>query len=154
MQASENGFDLEEWYKRKLKLHCSGMDECIAKLAANKMYYSLLFCHDFAKAFWKQGTRMTFIVPSVTYQRRDRHGNVIEVSRKAFTRRRTKPGAWIYHLREMASAEEPLRYIRRFLTVAHESPAPAHHSHGGHKAGHSAHRNGTSPSKPRKKLTL
>ena len=35
-------------------------------------------------------------------------------------RRSARPDAWRYHLREMALADEPLRYMRRYLHVEDE----------------------------------
>ena len=67
---------------------------------------------------------MSFTVPSVSYTRRDPAGKIVTVSRKAFTRRTLKADVWRYHLREMALAEDPLRYLRRFLLVE-EDLAPA-----------------------------
>jgi len=86
---------------------------------------TLLFSHEFACSFWKQGTRVTFMVPSSTYTMRDKKGTLVEVKRKSHTRRRLKPDAWKYHLREMSCADEPLRYVRRFVLMAHE-PTDAH----------------------------
>jgi hypothetical protein len=42
------------------------------------------------------------------------------VSRKGYTRRSGREDAWKYHLRELAMAEEPLRYMRRYLRVEEE----------------------------------
>jgi hypothetical protein len=44
-------------------------------------------------------------------------GSIQMVTRKSFIRRSARKDAWRYHLREMAIAEEPLRYIRRYLNV-------------------------------------
>src|SRR6185437_1287741 len=44
-------------------------------------------------------------------------GTIQTVKRKPFIRRTAGKDAWRYHLREMALAEEPLRYIRRYLNV-------------------------------------
>jgi hypothetical protein len=59
------------------------------------------------------------VVPTLKFPRLNARGEMIMVTRKAYTRRTLKPHAWRYHLREMATYEEPLRYIRRFL-VTHE----------------------------------
>lgn len=115
-QASLNGFNFEHWYAGWLGAEWQSKDLALDHLALNRNYYALLFSHDFAHAFWKQGSRMTFVVPSATYMRRNPSGVLIEITRKPHTRRRLKPDAWKYHLREMACAEEPLRYIRRFVT--------------------------------------
>jgi hypothetical protein len=39
------------------------------------------------------------------------------VKRKGYTRRSTREDAWLYHLKELAGSEEPLRYMRRYLRV-------------------------------------
>lgn len=59
-------------------------------------------------------------------------GTIATVSRKAYTRRSTRPDAWRYHLRELALAEEPLRTMRKYLRVeddldpeADDLPAPS-----------------------------
>jgi hypothetical protein len=44
-------------------------------------------------------------------------GTIQTIRRKPFIRRSARKDAWRYHLREMALAEEPLRYIRRYLNV-------------------------------------
>ncbi len=63
---------------------------------------------------------MTLQVPSQSFERRMANGDIGVVNRRGFTRRTTRPDAWRYHLRQMASAEDPLRYIRRFLRVDDE----------------------------------
>ena len=92
-------------------------DDAIDLLARGRRYYSLLFAHEFARAFWKQGSQISFVVPAATYTRRDKEGRIITVTRKPFTRRTLKADVWKYHLREMAAHDEPLRYIRRFLVI-------------------------------------
>ena len=47
-------------------------------------------------------------------------GSVGTVVRKAYTRRSGREDAWRYHLRELAIAEEPLRYMRRYLRIEDE----------------------------------
>ena len=42
-------------------------------------------------------------------------GEVVQVTRKPFTRRTIKPDVWKYHLRQMADAEDPIDYLCRFL---------------------------------------
>ncbi len=63
-------------------------------------------------------------------------GTIKTVERKGFMRRSARRDAWKYHLRQMALAEEPLRYLRKYLNVeedltedlaaatAEEGPAP------------------------------
>jgi hypothetical protein len=58
---------------------------------------------------------MSFMVPSVTYPRVNSYGEVVQVTRKPFTRRTIKPDVWKYHLRQMAAAADPIEYLCRFL---------------------------------------
>ncbi len=116
-QATRNGFVFEAWWKLQLQLHWDGQVHALQYLAEGRRYYSLLFSHAFATYFWRQGSRASFTIPSSTYTRRDKDGNLISVKRKAYIRRTLKADAWAYHVREMAATEEPLRYIRRFLLV-------------------------------------
>jgi hypothetical protein len=122
-QATSNGFDFPRWYESWLGCPWTTEAEAFDRLAQNRGYYALIFSHDFAQSFWKQGSRITFMVPSSSYTRRDKDGTLVEVQRKAYTRRRLKPDAWLYHLREMSNAEEPLRYIRRYLLVLPDADA-------------------------------
>ena len=86
----------------------------------HRRYYALLFSHEFASNFWKPGERFTFQVPTQTFTRRMKDGSIGVVNRKAFTRRSARDDAWRYHLREMAVAQEPLRYMRKYLRVDEE----------------------------------
>jgi hypothetical protein len=56
-------------------------------------------------------------VPTQSFTRRKKDGTIGTVVRKAYTRRSTRDDAWRYHLRELAIAEEPLRYMRKYLRV-------------------------------------
>jgi hypothetical protein len=126
-QARANGFELRRWYTSRLALPWTTTAEAIAALEQHRRYYALLFSHDFAQAFWKPGADITFQVPAQTFQRSRPDGTIQTVARKAFIRRSVRKDAWRYHLREMALAEEPLRYIRRYLNVEEdltEEPAP------------------------------
>jgi hypothetical protein len=89
-------------------------------LAAERRYYALLFSHEFASSFWKPGEVMTFQVPTQTFTRRMKDGTIGTVKRKGYTRRSAREDAWLYHLKELAAADEPLRYMRRYLRVEDE----------------------------------
>ncbi len=119
-QARTNGFEFRRWYTTRLGLPWTSTRQSIEILAAERRYYSLLFSHEFAQSFWKAGQRITFIVPKQTFQRTKPDGTVGTVTRKAYTRRSGREDAWKYHLRELAMAEEPLRYMRRYLRVEEE----------------------------------
>jgi hypothetical protein len=58
---------------------------------------------------------MSFSVPATTYPRLNAHGEVVQITRKPFTRRTIKPDVWKYHLRQMAAADDPIVYLCRFL---------------------------------------
>jgi hypothetical protein len=119
-QARANGFEFRRWYVGKLGLPWTSAREALETLAAQRRYYALLFSHEFASTFWKPGEVMTFQVPTQTFTRRMADGTIGTVKRKAYTRRSARDDAWRYHLREMALAEEPLRYMRRYLRVEEE----------------------------------
>jgi hypothetical protein len=116
-QAKANGFEFRKWYTGKLGRPWVSAQQAIDDLAAERRYYVLLFSHEFASNFWKSGAMMTFQVPQQTFQRRMADGTVGLVKRKAYTRRSAREDVWRYHLRELATAEEPLRYMRRYLRV-------------------------------------
>jgi len=116
-QARANGFPFRKWYQTAIDPSWGGFEEAVEELCRGRRYYALLFAHDFARAFWKQGSQISFVVPAATYTRRDKEGRIVTVTRKPFTRRTLKADPWKYHLREMAAHEEPVRYIRRFLVI-------------------------------------
>jgi hypothetical protein len=119
-QARANGFEFRKWYVNRLRLPWSTTRQAVETLSAERRYYALLFSHEFASNFWKAGERITFQVPTQTFKRMKADGTVATVSRKAYTRRSAREDAWRYHLRELAIAEEPLRYMRRYLRVEDE----------------------------------
>jgi hypothetical protein len=116
-QARSNGFDFRKWYTTKLGLPWESTQQSVETLCTERRYYALLFSHEFASCFWKPGERITFQVPNQTFTRRMADGSIATVSRKAYTRRSTRPDAWRYHLRELALSEEPLRTMRKYLRV-------------------------------------
>lgn len=119
-QARSNGFEFRKWYTGKLGLPWAGAAKAVDLLSSEKRYYSLIFSHEFAQTFWKPGEDMVFQVPTQSFQRRMADGTIGVVVRKGYTRRRTREDVWLYHLKEMAATDEPLRYLRRFLRVAEE----------------------------------
>jgi hypothetical protein len=116
-QARANGFAFRKWFQAAIDPSWGSFDEAVELLSQGRRYYVLLFAHEFARAFWKQGSQISFLVPSASYTRRDKDGHIVTVTRKPFTRRTLKADVWRYHLREMAAHDEPLRYIRRFLVI-------------------------------------
>jgi hypothetical protein len=116
-QARANGFEFRKWYIRRLGLPWLTTRQAIETLAGERRYYALLFSHEFASSFWKAGERITFQVPTQSFTRRKKDGTIGTVIRKGYTRRSTRDDAWRYHLKELAVAEEPLRYMRRYLRV-------------------------------------
>jgi len=119
-QARSNGFEFRKWFVGKLGLPWPGSRQAIELLSTERRYYALIFSHEFATAFWKAGEEMVFQVPTQSFSRRMADGTIGVVYRKGYTRRRTREDVWLYHLKELAASEEPLRYLRRFLRVADE----------------------------------
>ena len=116
-QARQNGFAFRKWFTLRLEQPWPGQKEAMASLAENRRYYMLLFSHEFASTFWKAGEQITFQVPTQTFLRRKADGTIGTVTRKPYTRRSAREDVWRYHLRELAVAEEPLRYMRKYLRV-------------------------------------
>jgi hypothetical protein len=119
-QARANGFQFRRWYVGRLRLPWLSARQAIETLAEHRQYYALLFSHEFASTFWKPGEPITFEVPQQTWQRRMADGSIGTVTRKGYTRRSAREDAWKYHLRELAVATEPLRYMKRYLRVEDE----------------------------------
>jgi hypothetical protein len=116
-QAKSNGFEFRRWYTLRLGLPWTSFVECVQTLSEERRYYALLFAHEFAEAFWRTGSKMTFVVPTNTFTRISKDGKPLVVARKGHIRRSVIPDAWRYHLKEMAVADEPMRYIRKFLLI-------------------------------------
>ena len=119
-QARTNGFEFRRWYTTRLGVPWISADAAFTLLDTQRRYYALLFSHEFASTFWKAGADITFQVPAQTFERVTPGGGTTTVTRKPFTRRSGRRDAWRYHLREMALAEEPLRYMRKYLAVAED----------------------------------
>jgi hypothetical protein len=119
-QARTNGFEFRRWYTTRLSLPWISAEAALTLLDTQRRYYALLFSHEFAENFWKAGTDITFQVPAQSFDRVMKDGSTSTVTRKTFTRRSARKDVWRYHLREMAAAEEPLRYMRKYLNVEDE----------------------------------
>lgn len=117
-QAQFNGFEFRRWFQSHIRPVWPGGEQALALIAGEDRFYSLLFSHDFARCFWRTGALISFSVPSMTYPRVNSRGEVIQVTRKPFTRRTIKPDVWRYHLRQMAIADDPIAYLCRFLPAA------------------------------------
>jgi hypothetical protein len=114
-QAQFNGFEFRRWFQSYVQPAWPGAEQALSLLSVEGRHYTLLFSHEFACCFWRSGAHMSFMVPSVTYPRITSHGEVVQVTRKQFTRRTIKPDVWKYHLRQMAIADDPIDYLCRFL---------------------------------------
>jgi hypothetical protein len=114
-QARTNGFDFRRWFQANISNDWPGAEDAVSLLTAGGRYYALLFSHDFARSFWQKGAQMNFVVPAATYSRMNGKGQVVTITRKPFTRRTIKADVWRYHLRQMSVAEDPIRYLKRFL---------------------------------------
>lgn len=116
-QAKANGFEFRKWYGGNIRLPWQSFDASVQALAEQRRYYALLFGHEFARAFWLEGSKMAFVVPNNKFTRVSKDGTPRVVERKGHIRRTVLPDAWRFHLKAMAVADDPLRYIRRFLLI-------------------------------------
>jgi hypothetical protein len=114
-QAQFNGFEFRWWFQTQVQPAWPGNEQALSLLASEGRHYTLLFSHEFARCFWRTGAQISFQVPSTTYPRMTPGGDVVQVTRKPFTRRTIKPDVWKYHLKQMAAAEDPIDYLCRFL---------------------------------------
>ncbi|HUX43142.1 MAG TPA: hypothetical protein VMV57_00180 [Terracidiphilus sp.] len=114
-QAQFNGFEFRRWFQAFIQPTWPGAETALTLLASEGRYFALLFSHEFAKCFWRTGALISFSVPAVTYPRVNSRGEVVQVTRKPFTRRTIKPDVWRYHLRQMAASGDPVAYLCRFL---------------------------------------
>ena len=114
-QARESGFEFRKWFRGHTARPWTTAADAVDWLAQGDRAHMLLFSHGFARAFFREGERMRFIQPALAYQRVGPDGTVKSVQRRAHTRQSNREDVWIYHLREMVAAEQPLRYIRRYL---------------------------------------
>jgi hypothetical protein len=120
-QAQFNGFEFRRWYLAHIQPAWPGAEQALSLLASEGRHYTLLFSHEFARCYWRSGAQISFSVPAVTYPRVNSQGEVVQVTRKPFTRRTIKPDVWKYHLRQMAAAEDPIVYLCRFLPAHHQT---------------------------------
>ena len=116
-RARAHGFEFRRWYTSRLGLPWISAEAAICLLDQQRRYYALVFSHEFACTFWKPGEDLTFEVPAQSFERVMPDGTTRTIQRKTFIRRSARPEAWRYHLREMALAEEPLRYLRKYLHI-------------------------------------
>jgi hypothetical protein len=119
-QAQFNGFEFRRWYAANVQPVWPGAEQALIQLAGEGRYYTLLFSHEFARCYWRTGSQISFSVPSTTYPRVNAQGQVVQVTRKPFTRRTVKANVWRYHLCQMAGEEDPIAYLCRFLPAHHQ----------------------------------
>jgi len=116
-QAQFNGFEFRRWFVANVHSSWPGSEQALTLLAGEGRFYTLLFSHEFAHAFWRPGSQIAFAVPAMSYSRVNGQGEVKQVNRKAFTRRTVKRDVWMYHLGQMAMADDPVAYLCKFLPV-------------------------------------
>ena len=116
-QARSNGFDFRKWFTHHVGIPWTGPEHAVEWLSRSERSSILLFSHHFAEHFWRSGRRVTFLGPAQQFQRVAADGSIQTVHRKAHLRQSSRSNVWQFHLREMAAAAQPLRYIRRFLIV-------------------------------------
>ncbi|MEK6397962.1 MAG: hypothetical protein V4734_07740, partial [Terriglobus sp.] len=112
-QAKTHGFEFRRWYMQNTGMAWSSYSDSIQWLSIGKRAHMLLFSHGFATCFFRDGERITYLIPPQTFERVRPSGEHETVNRKAHLRRSSRENVWKYHLREMAEQAEPLLYIRR-----------------------------------------
>ena len=116
-QARDSGFEFRKWFRLHTARPWTTAADAVEWLAQGSRAHMLLFSHSFARAFFREGERIRFIQPALAYQRVSADGSVRSVQRRAHTRQSNREDVWLFHLRAMAAADEPLRYIRRYLLL-------------------------------------
>ena len=117
MQARENGFEFRRWFRAHTARPWTTPTDAVDWLAQGDRSHMLLFSHGFVRCFFHEGERIRFIQPALAYQRVGPDGTIRSVHRRAHTRQSAREDVWQYHVREMAAADDPLRYIRRYLLL-------------------------------------
>lgn len=124
-RARANGFEFRRWYTSRLGLPWISADAALCLLETQRRYYALIFSHEFAQTFWKPGTEIVIELPLKSFPVCSPDGTVRTVERKPHLRRSLRPDVWRYHLKNMALAEEPLRYLRKYMRVEEQlDPEP------------------------------
>ncbi len=114
-QARDNGFEFRKWLRIEAAHTWTTADDALQWLCLGNRVNMLLFSHTFARAFFKSGSRVRYILPPATFERVGRDGQTKIVQRRAYTRESNHIDVWQYHIRQMVAVAEPLRYARRFL---------------------------------------
>jgi len=114
-QARNHGFEFRRWFVEHIGVPWPGYNDALQWLATGRRAGVLLFSHGFARHFFQSGERIAFLVAPQTFERVTASGEIQTVHRKAHMRHSSREDVWLFHLREMAAAPEPLRYIRRYL---------------------------------------
>lgn len=114
-QARTHGFEFRRWYMQNTGMAWNSYSDSIQWLSIGKRSHMLLFSQRFAKCFFREGERITYLVAPQTFERVSADGERQTVTRRAHLRRSSRENVWRFHLREMTGLAEPLHYIRRFL---------------------------------------
>ena len=94
-KAQKNGWEVEELNGRREKDY----EALCEVLCDRKMYHSIIFSHDFAKAFFGEGEAYAYC------------------GEKSCSRNLLGPKDWQYHLQQMVLREEPLQYLKKFINI-------------------------------------
>ena len=117
-QARGNGFELRRWFRKDAALPWPGGEAALQWLCEGSRVHLLLFSHTFAQAFFGGPERLRHIEPATVFERTAPNGVKRTIHRRAYPRTARYDGVWRYHLQQMATAPDPLRYAQRFLVSA------------------------------------
>ena len=107
-KAVENGY-----WSNWSTYHKYEQKEILKRNLTDEHYYSLIFSHAFAKAFWREDKTKWNIQARLSVHFKNLKW-YLESAKGEFLCPIFIP-AWQYHIQRMALEKEPLKYLERFL---------------------------------------
>ena len=108
-KAVDNGWNINQWgYNYLMCLNSHGLNDHVI---TEKLYYHIIFSHDFAKAFFHCDHELE------PYQKSYQNGSYWErcVKCKQINPIGFEFANWKTYLKEMVTEKNPLKYLERFL---------------------------------------
>lgn len=104
-KAIKNGWQFP-WGKWNIWSDFAPLNKVIEWSIDTGFYYSIIFSHDFARAFWDRKRRLCKRCG------KDRHKSYAS---KVSCEMAYYIPAWRYHLQQMVIQEDPIKYLEKFL---------------------------------------
>ena len=105
--AKRNGFDLDDDFFAEIPVEEWLQD-------GQDLYYSLIFDHNFAKAFWGEEKFYEFQDQGEEVEL-DLTDDKTHIDILAISLDKIQVPAWQYHLMQMAVRKKPLKYLEKFI---------------------------------------